>query len=146
MLGTVTRAAVMAAGLLILASAHTETFAASDRNCTAAEKKRADKRLDQIGGDSTLRNKLIRWHLRFGTHQTVHPADSEEILVQGGYVMNHDKALRTSLWAAYRLTAKNMIDAEGKQRVNCFRQDPRRGSFYTAVPSDYDEPRYDQGH
>ncbi len=139
------RIAIAITVAVLAASLHSEAFA-KDRNCTADEKARADSRLAEIGADKTLRDKLIRWHLRFGVHDAAGPADNEELLVQGGYVMDHDSDLRTSLWASYRLTAKNMIDAQGKQRVNCFRKDPRRGSENAAVTSDYDEPRYDQGH
>ena len=39
-----------------------------------------------------------------------------------------------------------MIDATGKERVNCFRKDERFTLAQTADPSDYDEPRFDQGH
>jgi endonuclease G len=133
--------------LLIAFAFAAATFAcAADRNCTGPEKKRADGRLAEIGADSAMRNKLLRYHLRFGRHESETSSQNEEIFVQGGYVMNHDSDLRTALWVSYRLTVKNVIDAQGKDRVNCFRQDPRRGSFYTAVVSDYDEPRFDQGH
>jgi len=47
---------------------------------------------------------------------------------------------------SYRLTAKDMIDAQGKDRVNCFRKDPRMAAAVTGVPADYNEPRFDQGH
>ena len=45
------------------------------------------------------------------------PIANERILVQGGYVLKHDDDLRTALWVEYRLTAQNMIDADGKDRV-----------------------------
>jgi endonuclease G len=139
------RVVIALAAIFCVASVHVEALA-KDRNCTAAEKMQADKRLDEIGADKTLRNKLIKWHMAFGVHKATVPTDNEEILVQYGYVMDHDGDLRTSLWVSYRLTAKNMIDAQGKQRVNCFRRDPRRGSSVAAVVSDYDEPQYDLGH
>lgn len=139
------RLAVAVAAVLLAASVQFDAQAAS-RNCTADEKAGADIRLAEIGADKALKDKLIDWHLRFGVHKAAGPTDNEEMLVQGGYVMDHDSDLRTSLWVSYRLTAKNMIDAKGKQRVNCFRKDPRRGPANAAIISDYDEPRYDQGH
>ena len=77
--------------------------------------------------------------------------DNEDVLVQGGYILRHDKDLRTGLWVSYKLTDKdiaNAYDADGKKkdRVNCFRPDPRMKESETAIKSDYDEPIFDQGH
>jgi len=120
--------------------------AAVSRDCTPNEEKRADARLKQIEADKDLRNELLRRHLRFGVHEATGPVANEDILVQGGYVMNHDRDLLTTLWVSYRLTAQDQIDAKDKDRVNCFRPDPRMKEAETADPSDYNEPRYDQGH
>jgi endonuclease G, mitochondrial len=60
--------------------------------------------------------------------------------------MSHDDDLRTALWVGYRLTAQDQTDAEGQDRVNCFRKDPRISFDSAATPADYREPRFDQGH
>ena len=137
--------ALALAAVLFSASVSSDALAAT-RNCTDAERNIANARLATIGADPTLKDQVLRWHLQFGPHEATGPTANEHLLVQGGYVMNHDSDLRTSLWASYRLTARDMINARGKDRVNCFRQDPRRGSAHTAVSSDYNEARYDQGH
>lgn len=139
------RLATAVCGGLIFLFAGADTFAAT-RNCTAEEKKLADVRLKEIAADTDLRGALLRQHLRFGVHEAVGHAANEEILVQGGYVMNHDRDLLTALWVSYLLTAQDLTDAAGKDRVNCFRPDPRMKAADTADPSDYNEPRYDQGH
>lgn len=136
--------AVLIAAVLA-ASVQSEAFSKT-RNCTAAEKERANARLVEIAGNNTLRKRLLNRHLIFGAHEASGSTANERVLVQGGYVMNHDSDLRTALWVSYRLTAKDMTDAKGKDRVNCFRRDPRLGAALTGIPSDYDEPRFDQGH
>lgn len=139
------RFAVVVTVALLAAFIQSDALAAS-RNCTAEEKRLADARLMEIAGNEKLRDGLLRWHLRYGAHEPTGPVANEQILVQGGYVMNHDDDLRMALWVTYRLTAKDQIDAEGKDRVNCFRRDPRLSAAAAALPSDYDEPRFDQGH
>lgn len=118
---------------------------AKSRNCTKEEKKVANQVLFDIESNEALRQKLLLTHLPFGVPQDILGGANEEILVQQGYVMNHDLDLRTSLWVAYKLTKADMEGAKGKDRVNCFRKDPRieQGS---ASSSDYKEPTFDQGH
>ena len=60
--------------------------------------------------------------------------------------MSHDSDLRTTIWVSYRLTGNDIKNAKGKDRVNCFRRDPRFSSALAANPADYKEPIYDQGH
>jgi endonuclease G len=122
------------------------TDAQAARSCTADERTQANAALAQIASNTTLRNQLRTRHLRFGAATPTVPIANERILVQGGYVMKHDDDLRTTLWVEYRLTAQNMIDAEGNERVNCFRTDPRIPLAKTGSPADYVEPRFDQGH
>jgi len=66
--------------------------------------------------------------------------------VQEGFALLHDKDLRTGLWVSYRLSSTDIDGASGRDRVNCFRKDPRLTSAETAILSDYDEPIYDRGH
>ena len=139
--------------LFFVFSTHPATSEA--RNCTKSERDAADAKLKAIQGDKDLSEKLIRYHMPYGVHNGTHAVqggpDNEDVLVQGGYVLRHDKDLRTGLWVSYKLTDKdiaNAYDADGKKkdRVNCFRQDPRMGESETAIKSNYDEPIFDRGH
>ena len=125
------------------------------RNCTKSEKEVADAKLKAIQSDKDLSAKLIGLHMPHGIHKGTHAIqggpDNEDVLVQGGYILRHDKDLRTGLWVSYKLTDKDIArayDADGKkkERVNCFRSDPRMKESETAVRSDYNEPIFDRGH
>jgi endonuclease G len=120
--------------------------ATTTRLCTKEEAKQADSRLNKIASDADLQEKIIGRHAEFGLPRATGPVANERILIQDGYIMDHDDDLRTSLWVTYRLTKKDMADATGMGRVNCFRKDPRLAENAAAFPADYSEPRYDQGH
>lgn len=122
------------------------TNTAAAKNCNSDEKGQANKALERIENDQLLRDQLIALHAPFGTHKSAGDTDGEELLVQGGYIMAHDHDLRTSIWVTYRLTTSDIEGAVGKERVNCFRKDPRFGPGQGASKSDYREPIYDQGH
>ena len=139
--------------LFFVFSTHPATSEA--RNCTKSERDAADAKLKTIQDDKGLSAKLLRLHMPHGIHKGTHAIqdgpDNEDVLVQGGYILRHDKDLRTGLWVSYKLTDKdiaNAYDADGKKkdRVNCFRPDPRIKESETAIKSDYDEPIFDQGH
>jgi len=115
------------------------------RNCTAEEKAAADTHLKAIAADPALQAPILKRHLPFGAHTTDGNADNEILLLQDGYVINHDSDLRTGLWVAYELVGTE-VDNPGPQRVNCFRKDPRLDRSKTAALSDFDEPIYDRGH
>ena len=125
------------------------------RDCTKSEKAVADGRLKTIQRDKDLLENLIRLHMPHGVHKATHAIqggpDNEDVFVQGGYILRHDRDLRTGLWVSYKLTDKDIADADDadgkkKDRVNCFRQDPRMKESETGVKSDYDEPIFDRGH
>ena len=116
------------------------------KNCSSAEKGQADRVLAAIEGNASQREQLLTLHAPFGPHQSTGDATGEVVLVQGGYVMTHDDDLRTSIWVTYRLTGTDIDNAAGKDRVNCFRKDPRFGRGQGASTTDYREPVYDQGH
>ena len=125
------------------------------RDCRKPEEVAADERLKTIQRDEDLSEELIGRHMPHGVHKATHTIqdgpDNEDVFVQGGYILLHDRDLRTGLWVSYKLTDKdiaNAYDADGKKkdRVNCFRQDPRMKESETAVKSDYDEPIFDRGH
>lgn len=134
---------------LILALVLTPGTAAT-RNCTTGEKEAANEQLIAIANDTTRSANIIERHLPQGIHTSTHASqggpDNENLLVQEGYVLKHDKDLRTTLWVSYRLTASDVDGAAGQDRVNCFRRDPRMSYGETGVPADYDEPIFDQGH
>ncbi len=120
---------------------------AASRNCTLDEREAANAALVKIQNDADLSARLIRWHLPYGVPEAAGATENENLMVQGGYVMNHDNDLLTAVWTAWRLDAKDQIDSDGKDRVNCFRSDPRiKKSSERATPTDYKEDIYDQGH
>ncbi len=124
--------------------------AVAARNCTAAEKADGNAQLIAIQGDPARQTAITERHLPFGAHTGTHDSqggtDNEDLLLQEGYTLLHDKDLRTGLWVSYRLTDAEIAGASGQDRVNCFRTDPRLAPANTAIRSDYKEPIYDQGH
>lgn len=119
---------------------------AEPRSCTPTETAQADARLIEISQSSQLRKKFTQLHLKFGAPVATGPTANERILVADSYVVDHDDDLRTTIWVGYRLTARDVIDGQGLDRVDCFRRDPRIPSAAAANPADYKEPRFDQGH
>ena len=61
-------------------------------------------------------------------------------------MLSHDPDLRTTIWVSYRLDGDDIENASGKDRINCFRSDPRLDDDIAAKLSDYDEPIFDRGH
>lgn len=120
------------------------------RSCTSAEKAMGDAQLHALQSDAARQQALLERHLPLGRpggrHLSQGGADNEAVLVQEGYVLLHDADLRTALWVSYELTREDIAGAEGVERVNCFRRDPRLETSEAAFPSDYNEPIFDQGH
>jgi DNA/RNA endonuclease G (NUC1) len=135
----VTQSALIVFALLVSGQALGKT-----RNCTKAEKAEANRYLLQIESNAALKGAYISEHLPYGLPENV-IANNNEVLVNGGYVMDYDPDLRTSTWAGYHLTKTDRINTSGKDRVNCFREDPR---IEVGGPdlNDYKEPVFDQGH
>lgn len=117
---------------------------AKTRNCTIEEQQQADQLLLSVQSNEQIRYLLISEHLPFGLPEEDQPSNSEKLLVNRGYIEMYDEELGTSLWAAYHLTKTDLVNARGKERVNCFRSDPRIAGGPS--PKDYQEPIYDQGH
>ena len=124
------------------------TLAASDwaysRNCTAQEKASANARLLEIEDSPKLQASLVKRHAPWGVHRSTGSVAGERMLHQDGYLLSHDSDLRTALWVAYRLSGAEIEAGGGKERVDCFRKDPRMSR--SATITDYNEPRFDQGH
>jgi endonuclease G len=66
------------------------------------------------------------------------------MLQQKDYLTWYDDDLRVPLWVAYRLTKNNATAV--RERLDCFRPDPRLPSNSSAECDDYLEPTFDQGH
>lgn len=90
------------------------------------------------------REAALAKNLPFGMPATKGVSYEERTLVSWEFVIQYDKTLRVPRWVAYQLGARGI----GKllDRVNCFRQDPRVDAPNASLPSDYDEPLFDQGH
>ncbi len=120
------------------------------RDCKASEREVANEQLNAIANDNLRRTEIIQRHFPLGIHTATQASqggtDNEDLLLQEGYALNHDKDLRTTLWVSYKLTSDDIDGATGKKRVNCFRRDPRMHYSETGAPADYNEPIFDQGH
>lgn len=129
----------IAAALLALAplAGWTPALAA---NCTAAEREAADRQLWLSPADQRA---SIATHLPWGEPRETAPTDNERLLVQRDYVIRYDADLRLPLWTAERVDEARLGKAS---REDCFRRDPRLTNDQASLPSDYDEPVYDQGH
>ncbi len=112
-----------------------------DRNCTEAERAKANKWLFLNARDQKA---SLEKHLPWGAPKRLGASDPETLLVHSNYVIQYDDNLRIPLWVAYRLDARGLNRTP--DRVNCFRQDPRINSPKASLPNDYDEPDFDQGH
>lgn len=134
----------LASAVLIVISSN--AVSAATRNCTATEKQRANAELLRLQTDSQAQATLMAKHARYGLPATTILASNEQALFQNGYIMGHDGDLLTALWVSYSLTKSDIEEASGKDRVNCFRKDPRLARNIAASTSDYKEPIFDQGH
>lgn len=114
---------------------------AGDRYCIHEEEAEADSWLFLNARD---RKAALKRHLPFGMPVSAIDSTNERTLVSWEFVIQYDEALRIPRWVAYRLDGRG-LGAE-PDRVNCFRQDPRIDAPDASLPSDYDEPIFDQGH
>ena len=137
-------------GAAVLIMVWAAANATETRDCTDDEEHAADRQLLAISEDETRSRKLIESHLPFGVHIGTHTSQggptNEKLLVQAGYVTLHDGDLRTALWTAHKLTAKEVIAAEAADRVECFRRDIRLQDEHAGFKKDYEEPIFDRGH
>ena len=130
--------------VFVLVVAGVASQAAGD--CTRQQKAAADAALRNIQVAPALRDQLVATHAPYGLHSSTVNDTGQELLVQGGYLMVHDRDLRTSLWVTYRLTDGDVEGADGAARVECFREDPRLSENQRASTTDYLEPVFDRGH
>jgi len=116
------------------------------KDCTSVEKAAGNAQLFEIQSNKQFQKQLINYHAPKGLPVPTAMTENESILFQLGYIMNHDADLRTSTWVTYQLNANDVSRAQGKKRVDCFRDDPRLSEEMTASETDYKEPVFDQGH
>lgn len=109
---------------------------ATAANCSSAEKASADAQLWLNKRDKAA---ALARHLPWGVPEP----GNERILIQRDFVIGYSDSLLVPLWTVHQLDAKYL----GKvTRVDCFRRDPRIPAPAASLPSDYDDPIFDQGH
>lgn len=114
--------------------------AASQRDCTGAERTTADRQLWLNERDKKI---ALETHLPWGIPTIDEATTSEQYLVQRNFVIRYDGDLRVPLLAAERVNASGLRNIH---RTDCFRRDPRINAPLESRPSDYSEPVFDQGH
>jgi endonuclease G len=130
--------------LLALAAIACWSAPAAAVNCSQPDKAAADAELIRFSGSAAEANAALSAHLPWGVPVETSPTTNEITLVQADYVIRYDKDLRVPVWTAERIEGKRLN--EKIKREDCFRGDPRLDSATSSVPSDYEEPVYDQGH
>jgi DNA/RNA endonuclease G (NUC1) len=83
-------------------------------------------------------------HIPYGMPVAAVTVAHEHMLHQKDYVTWYDDDLRVPLWVAYRLTRSHA--GAVRERLDCFRRDPRLSNDAAAECEDYFEPTFDQGH
>lgn len=132
---------VTAAILVVLALSMSPAFGES-RNCTDAERAEGDK---QIWLSPKDKQYYLQFHLPWGQPKATSASPDELLLIHRDYVISYDKVLLVPMWTAHKLDPTK-LDPK-LDRINCFRQDPRvNPAAISAMPNDYDEPIFDQGH
>jgi endonuclease G len=120
---------------------------ATAANCDKAQRAAADAYIETLAGNEKLKGALMARHAPHGLHRATSPeADNEAILFQDGFLLAHDPDLRTTTWVTYKLTAESLAYATGRDRINCFRSDPRIESEARASLADYRGSGFDRGH
>jgi len=99
--------------------------AASAEVCKGSKVPKADLALydAQVTLSATDRETTLQTHLPYG------PPNCPKLLPQREYVLCYDPIHRVALWAAYKLTADDVVTA---QRLDAFRTDPRLTDDETA--------------
>lgn len=117
-----------------------QSAGASDRNCTPAEKRAADRQLWLNARDKQLSTEM---HLPWGAPKAGPEVTDEWLLIQRDYITYYDGNLRIPLFTAERVDQQRL---KSLQRTDCFRRDVRINAPMDSKPSDYSEPIFDQGH
>ena len=83
-------------------------------------------------------------HVAYGLPVAAANATHEHLLHQKDYLTWYDDDLRVPLWVAYKITKNNIL--RERDRVECFRPDPRLPTNSAGFCTDYLEKTFDQGH
>lgn len=83
-------------------------------------------------------------HLPWGIPAPSPTATNENLLHQQDYIVNYDGDLSVPVWVAYRLTRGDVNIR--RERLECFRRDPRLDTAVASFCEDYEEPIFDRGH
>jgi endonuclease G len=116
----------------------------SAKNCSSADKAAADAALVAFSNDPVKVKSALGTQLPWGLPAATAPTTNEMLLVEPDYVIGYDADLRVPIWTAEKVDSRRLD--ENVVREDCFRGDPRLQAGLSALPSDYSEPIYDQGH
>lgn len=83
-------------------------------------------------------------HFVWGRPVPPSTATGEHLLHVKDYLIWHDDDLRGPIWVAYKLTKSNLN--ANRERLECFRKDPRLPDTAAGTCADYDEDTFDRGH
>jgi DNA/RNA endonuclease G (NUC1) len=133
-----------AGGILLALAAIAAWSAPAAAACAAPDKAAGNAELVRFSNSAAEASAALAAQLPWGVPADSAPTTNEMTLVNPDYVIRYDKDLRVPVWTAERIEAKRLNDAVA--RLDCFRGDPRLDNDTSALPSDYSEPIYDQGH
>lgn len=113
--------------------------AVSAERCSSEEAQRADRELWLNKRDVA---RAIQDHAPWGLPKPA-AQSTDRVLVQRDYLIGYSDSLLVPMWTTHRIDTKKL---DRVKRKDCFRRDPRIPAPDASLPSDYDEPIYDQGH
>lgn len=130
--------------LLFTASLAFRAFAADRCDCDAEVRPRIDSYDALVNLTPSKKKSLEKTHFAYGKPIAPAGATGEHLLHLQEYLIWHDDDLRLPLWVSYKLTRANLNTQ--RERLECFRRDPRLSTNECGTCDDYDEPRFDRGH
>jgi DNA/RNA endonuclease G (NUC1) len=130
--------------LLFAASLGFGAFAADRCDCDAEVRPQIDSYDALLNLSSAKKKSLEKTHFAYGKPIAPAGATAEHLLHVAEYLIWHDDDLKGPLWVSYKLTRANLTTQ--RERLECFRRDPRLSTNEGGTCADYDEPRFDRGH
>lgn len=130
--------------LLFGASLSLGAFGSDRCDCDAEVRPRVDSYDALLNLSASKKKSLEKTHFAYGKPIAPAGATSEHLLHVAEYLIWHDDDLKGPLWVSYKLTRANL--AAHRERIECFRRDPRLTTSEGGTCDDYDEPRFDRGH
>lgn len=119
-------------------------FGADRCDCDAEVRPRIDSYDALLNLSASKKKSLEKRHFAYGKPKAPAGATGEHLLHLEEYLIWHDDDLRVPIWVSYKLTRANL--AAQRERLECFRRDPRLTINEGGTCDDYDEPRFDRGH